>query len=248
MAESEITPPTFSHLAECLLRGGIPPHLVKRTVAELQDHYIDLYGEAVFRGLSAQEAEQEALLHIGKEQDLINEALSQKALRSWSSRYPWAIYGLWPSLFAILVGAIPIWIFEPLLTISDDMTVYLMPDWMQSPLIQNLTNGVFFLASYIIPLIIAGYVCHQASIRRDALRWPIFGIVLLCTIAGSYNVSIIWPDLPGTHIYLSGGFDIPGLTLKSKMLIRALANLTLVAIFMAWCLNNCRFHKNCPNR
>ena len=250
MVQPEMVPPTFSYLADSLLRGGIAPRRVRRTVVELQDHYADLYDEAVTRGLSAQDAEQEARSRLGKEQDLIKEVLSQQVLRSWSSRYPWAIYGLGPAFFAIVVAIVPVLIFVLLMDTmtSEQTTVYLPPDWMQSALIQNLTDGVFFLASYIMPLIIAGYVCYQVSIQRDALGWPILGVVLLCTIAASYTVNITWSDLPETQFHLSAGFDLPGFAAKSKMPVRTLSNLTLVAIFMAWCRTRYRPHKKCPVR
>ena len=75
--QSKITPPEFSYLAEKLLRGGIAPRQVKRTVAELQDHYIDLYEEAIGHGISEEKAKQEAHSALGNEQDLIKEMLSQ---------------------------------------------------------------------------------------------------------------------------------------------------------------------------
>ena len=223
MFQSKITPPEFSYLAEKLLRGGIAPRQVKRTVAELQDHYIDLYEEAIGHGISEEKAKQEAHSALGNEQDLIKEMLSQKKLLSWASRYPWAIYGFGPIFFAVIIASAPIGILESLLILSEDMTIYLMPDWMQNSLIQHLTNSTFFVSSYIIPIIILGYMCFQVSKRRDSLVWPIIGATLLCVVAASYNVNINWPDLPGSHIYLYGDFNF------KTMVIRALVNVTLAA-------------------
>jgi hypothetical protein len=144
MSKSKTVPPEFSYLEDKLLRGGIAPNQVKRTITELQDHYLDLFEEAMISGVSVEEAKQEALSSLGREQDLIKQMLSQKNLHTWSSRYPWAIYGFGPFFLALLVSSAPIGILESLVILSEDMTIYLMPHWMQNSLMQSLINGVFF--------------------------------------------------------------------------------------------------------
>jgi len=242
MFQSKITPPEFSYLAEKLLRGGIAPRQVKRTVAELQDHYMDLYEEAIVHGISEERAAQDALSSLGKEQDLIKEILSQKKLLSWASRYPWTTYGFGPIFLAIVIATAPIGILESLLILSEDMTIYLMPDWMQSSFIQHLTNATFFLASYIMPIIITGYMCFQVSIRRDPLVWPIIGATFMCIFAASYNININWPDLPGYHMYLFGDFNF------RTFLMRTVINATLITVFMTFCFKKYRFFKELTDR
>ena len=242
MPEFKMAPPEFAYLEGKLLRGGIPPHHVKRTVNELQHHYLDLYEAAMNSGISAEQAKQEALATLGEEKDLVKQMLSEKHLRTWSSRYPWAIYGLGPLFLATLVSTAPIGVFESLVILSEDMTIYLMPDWMQNSLIQSLINGVFFLASYIMPLIIMGCMWLQISKRRDSLVWPVVGATLLCVAAASYNVDINWPDLSGSHIFLSGDFNF------KTMLIRTIVNVALVAGFVAYSFRRYGFFEKLADR
>jgi hypothetical protein len=58
MSKSKIAAPEFSYLEDKLLRGGIPPRQVRRTVTELQGHYLDLYEAAMTSGISAEQAKQ----------------------------------------------------------------------------------------------------------------------------------------------------------------------------------------------
>ena len=242
MSKSKIAPPEFAYLEDKLLRGGIAPHHVKRTVNELQHHYLDLYEAAMNSGISAEQAKPEALATLGEEKDLVKQMLSEKHLRTWSSRYPWAIYGLGPLFLATLVSTAPIGVFESLVILSEDMTIYLMPHWMQNSLIQSLINGIFFLATYIMPLIIMGCMWFQISKRRDSLVWPVIGTTLLCVAAASYNVNINWPDLSGSHIFLSGDFNL------KTMLIRTIFNVALVAGFVAYSFRKYRFYNDIADR
>jgi hypothetical protein len=73
-----------------------------------------------------------------------------------------------------------------------------------------------------------GCMWLQISMRRDSLAWPVIGSTLLCIAAAGYNVNINWPDLSGSHIFLSGDFNF------KTMLTRTIVNASLVAAFMVY--------------
>ena len=61
----------FAPLAERLLRGGIAPRHVRRTIFELQCHSNDLIGEFMARGCSIEESEAQAAARLGTEDALV---------------------------------------------------------------------------------------------------------------------------------------------------------------------------------
>ena len=108
MPDFENVPPSFSNLTGRLLSGGVAPRHVRRTIVELQEHYTDLHDDALKRGLSPQDSDEEALSRLGKEDDLIAEVLSKQELRSWASRYPCAVYGLAPTVAGCLLVVVSV--------------------------------------------------------------------------------------------------------------------------------------------
>ena len=78
--------PDFHLLRERLLRGGVAPKHVRRTIAELRDHHTDLFAEAFSRGCSVEDAEREASIRLGDEDSLAAEVLARPELRSWAHR------------------------------------------------------------------------------------------------------------------------------------------------------------------
>jgi len=227
MPDFETVLPFFSSLPGRLLSGGVAPRHVKRIIAELQDHYTDLYDEGMKHGLSQQDANAEALARIGKEDDLVAEVLSKQELRSWTSRWPKAIYGIGPVVTAITVFFASLLPFVLLLVEEEERKLYLPPVWMQS-----LIEAGFFAVVYILPLIIAATVCHQASLRRDTLVWPIVGLVVLCIVYSPVHIEVIWPTLPDVSGNLSASFGLPNTV---NALVRIFVNLGFVALFMTWC-------------
>ena len=90
-----------------LLCGGVAPKYVKRLIAELRHHYDDTVREAQETGLSSKEASIKGLGNLGDQDAIIKEALARPELKSWSFRWPWAIYGLGPIIvFCRLIGTV----------------------------------------------------------------------------------------------------------------------------------------------
>src|ERR1700753_2895211 len=83
-------------LSERLLSAGIAPRHVRRYVRELSDHFDDLMREEIANGAGRQLAETCALSRLGNDDALAEAMLSRPELRSLTSRFPWAVFGLGP--------------------------------------------------------------------------------------------------------------------------------------------------------
>src|SRR5262245_28965430 len=78
----------FEALRLELLRGGVSPIYVERTIVELGEHYEDLELDALGAGMSRDEAAQAARTALGNEQAILGAVLARPELLSWSRRWP----------------------------------------------------------------------------------------------------------------------------------------------------------------
>lgn len=79
----------FASLAERLLRGGVAPRHVRRTIFELKCHSDDLVGELMDAGGLKEEIEARASARLGTEDGLVESILARSELRSWAASWPW---------------------------------------------------------------------------------------------------------------------------------------------------------------
>lgn len=225
--------PNFLGLADRLLSNGVSPGYVKRTITELQEHYSDLHDEALKRGLSSEDAKKEALSRLGKEDDLAAEVLTKPALRSWASRWPWAVYGLGPIFAACLSAFVYLLMYVPILIFWKKLigTGYVTPAWLP-----HLTDSLSFTVACVFPLLIVAWVCRQVVLRRDSLSWPLAGLVILCIVTAAIDITMKWPTSVDAAGSLSFSFGyIPPFPLTVETLVRTLANLGFTVIMMTWC-------------
>jgi hypothetical protein len=78
----------FESLRLELLRSGVTPVYVERTILELAEHYSDLESAALASGLSADEAARTALATLGSERAIAAAILMRPELLTFSTRYP----------------------------------------------------------------------------------------------------------------------------------------------------------------
>ena len=80
--------PDVEALRTGLLRAGVAPRNVRRTVLELGDHYDDLVDEAVATGLDRDDAECQACRELGDLDRISAEITARPELRGWAWHYP----------------------------------------------------------------------------------------------------------------------------------------------------------------
>jgi hypothetical protein len=78
----------FEALKVELLRGGVAPVYVERTILELGEHYTDLRSDALAAGMSDEEAACNAWSMLGSEQSIAAAILGRPELLAWDRRWP----------------------------------------------------------------------------------------------------------------------------------------------------------------
>jgi uncharacterized membrane protein len=98
----------LSELQNELLRSGVAPRVVRRTVGELSDHYEDLVDCALADGVESDAAEQRALAELGDWHDLAAAVRSRPELRSWAHRFPYLALIVYPLTCLAVLPAMPV--------------------------------------------------------------------------------------------------------------------------------------------
>lgn len=98
----------FDALERQLLRDGIAPRHVRRTIAELEDHFDDLVATCRQRGLPQQAAECRALAQLGSLDDIGVAIAAQPDLQCWYRRWPRAASLLYPVACAAALPFVPV--------------------------------------------------------------------------------------------------------------------------------------------
>ena len=78
----------FESLRLELLRSGVTPVYVERTILELEEHYSDLESAALASGVDADEAARLARSTLGNERAIATAILVHPELLTFSTRYP----------------------------------------------------------------------------------------------------------------------------------------------------------------
>ena len=97
-------PEQFEALRLELLRSGVSPLYVERTVTELTAHLADLESAALAAGFAGAEAERVARATLGDDRAIAAAICGRPELLAWSTRYPRAAYCLQS---AATIGTLP---------------------------------------------------------------------------------------------------------------------------------------------
>ena len=89
---------SFVALGRRLLKAGISPHYVLRTIRELREHEADLIQEAVSAGCTRNQAEIEAQRRLGNEEQLIASIQARRELHARFKRANWLLYRMRSSI------------------------------------------------------------------------------------------------------------------------------------------------------
>ena len=94
----------FESLRLELLRSGVTPGYVERTILELGEHYLDLESAALAAGFSADEAARVAWDTLGNERAIAAAILAHPELLTFSTRFPRVAHCLQS---AVAIGTLP---------------------------------------------------------------------------------------------------------------------------------------------
>jgi hypothetical protein len=170
---------------------------VRRTLAELRDHFDDAVREGQSKGLSPDAAAQAARERLGSEEAIAASVLARPELRSFTARFPWAVFGIGPLLVWIGLA----FLIVPGLVMSLELLQQLGltpppgspdPEWVRGPSI-----GVLFFYVRILPLVLGFGMLILAARQRLAPMWPIAGVLFVSVFSGTTEFSIHFVDVPG---------------------------------------------------
>lgn len=99
--------PELSRLRIQLLRSGVAPRHVQRTVAELDAHFDDLVDEALGNGADRARAERQALEQLGDIDVLVDAVCARPELRSWAANHPRIAVIAYPLACLAILPAVP---------------------------------------------------------------------------------------------------------------------------------------------
>lgn len=179
-------PEHFADLREDLLRAGISLRRVNRYVRELSDHRADLIDHLQSRGLSTQQAEDEASRRLGGHDVLLLPMLADTRFRSMAARWPAVFYLIVPLVtqFALAIG------FAVLLILAASSPL--------RPAMVDLGAGLAVLFM-VTSVILSWFAILAAHRRRATRRWPILAAIAVSTFAAAMNISVTMPaaEIPG---------------------------------------------------
>ncbi|HXS06759.1 MAG TPA: hypothetical protein VN723_08225 [Rhizomicrobium sp.] len=216
-------------LSERLLTAGIAPRHVRRYVRELSDHFDDLVREESAAGAGRTLAETRALSRLGNDDDLADAMLSRPELRSFMSRFPWAVFGLGP--IALLVLSIFGGLYFEVWLIDHTGFVWAWFHMQPSPASARIATKVYTAYNTLIvfgaPLLFAWLFYRIGSRQRMRPAWIIAGVALVCILGGFQNLIFYDTGCKGCGQLLVQSAFIPPFPHFAEGVVRAAVNLAI---------------------
>ena len=220
----------LDRLRDRLITGGVAHHHVKRTLAELGDHYDDALRAEHATGLNGSEAMARAWQRLGSEDDIVSTVLARPELRSLPARYPRVISAAGPIVLwlGVMIGSVFMIaaIFKVLVMagIAPPPRTSIEPLWLQ-----NLMNAVLFVYVRILPVVIGAAMAAVFARRLLVPRWTIAGAVAISLTSAFSTYALIFPKVVGEGGELNLGMGINADELPVSLTLAALN----VALIMA---------------
>lgn len=159
-------------LEERLLRGGVAPRHVQRSLRELRDHRSDLLAALQHDGWSEADAARGMHRLLGAPEHLASQILARPELRSRARRFRWLVFGVAPfmacTVLSLAIGGIA-------------MDFFRVDLWL-----------VHLLALWLVPAALCGLVIAAAVRRRMPHPWPVTGILLMVLVSGGTGILPGW--------------------------------------------------------
>lgn len=219
----------FRSLAIAMIRRGVALRHVRRAAFELECHHRDLAEQALGRGETPDQAERTAHEALGSDAMLVERYANQMELRSLAYR--------WRAGFVLapLLGFAAVFVATVLLLIA--LSSHLQPVLHHLRIPTGLTREIDTLVGvallWVLPVLVATVFGGLAGRQHIAFRWLTAGIVVLCIVTASMNVTFVLTG--GSH----PGFMRAGLGFDSgdapRELLRAFS-MTALALIPAGCL------------
>lgn len=218
----------FRNLADALVRRGVARRYADRAEFEIEAHHRDLVDEALARGESAEAARCSADAAIGAYDTLIERFASRKELQSWSHRFPVA-YAFAPILCFDFLGVA---LMAAVAAATHAIWPHPQAAQVSAAVVTGINVAMVSVFLWILPISLSAGFGLLAWRQRISLRWPIVGIVLLCTVVALVNVGFGVRGGP-KPLFLEAGIGF-GTKALPQELARALGKAIPALLPLAW--------------
>lgn len=219
----------YEGLAERLLRAGVAPRHVYRTVFELQGHFEDLVAEFQARGRSRRDSEAEASDRLGSEDVIVASVLARPELRSRARRWPWAGFAIFPAMMFAATLFACMFLLVVFLEVAKYWFGHALND---SAALQSFGTTFLSCLMWAAPISGAAIACLLAVERRAPPLWPVVGIVLISLVGSLTNANLEWaPNVEKAGLGLGIGISLNELWSPG---VRALTTICVALVLYLW--------------
>ncbi len=222
----------FDRLEDRLLRGGIAPRHVRRTLTELREHYDDALRDEQAKG--AYDAAQAAWQRLGTENDIAQSVLARRELHALSARFPRAVFGAGPLVLWFAITALSLSPFAFGLNAAREAGLIGPPGtpdpvWFKAPF-----SAMLFFYLRILPVIIGAIMVTAAARQRLALGWAILGTGVIALLSAFATYSLKFATAPGEKGELTLGFGVTAQELPQSLGMGVVNMAIVFAAYMLW--------------
>jgi hypothetical protein len=218
----------FRALEIAMVRRGVALRHARRAASELESHHEDLVGQARGRGETSDQAQRSADEALGSDAMLIEQYADRTELRSrihrWRAGFVLAPLVVFAAAFVATVLVL-IGLFSLLQPLLHHMT-------FPASLTRDMNSFMGVLLLWVFPVLLAALFGALAGRQHIAFAWLTAGIVVLCVVTASMNVTFVLTG--GSH----PGFMRAGLGFDSASALRGLPRalaMTALALIPAAC-------------
>lgn len=195
----------LAQLAERLLRAGVAPRHVRRSLEELRAHRADLLAQFAADGLGEAESERIVDERMGSIDSFYAATVARPELMSWPRRRPALVFGLLPVLafIALAVGSVALLV---------GLTELAEPLKVDGALPQGVRATGMMMRLWVlwaVPIAVAA-ACALLAVRwRLRPWWPAIGVALVAVVGSTTTMQLSWAaqNTPGS---IQAGIGFPG--------------------------------------
>lgn len=178
----------FEALEDRLLRGGIAPRHVRRYLRELSEHLADLTEAERQAGFGEAEAAARARAALGTDQELADAMLKQRDFRSFSARFPWAVFLLAPPVATLVALLLPCLLLL-LVMVTGGATLGLHggmpePGWFKAAARAFVAANNLLIGPMVVALFVL--IAHRQRLRP---LWPALTVAVMLLVWLRLNVT-----------------------------------------------------------
>jgi hypothetical protein len=228
----------FESIAERLLKAGVAPRHVTWYVGELKDHFEEIRTQLLRSGCSGEEAHALARARLGDENELVLAMLEQPGVRAWSTRMPWLVFSLVPTVIALALFFVPL----AVLNLMADFGSLVAPQTADPASLVTFARYLMDGCNLILAPALSAVFAVMVARQRLHFLWALLAAVSIAVL--DLRLSAKFNGAPGGYLLLNAAlwFDHGNALTRGWLLGTAQAVLTLLPATIALSRRSDRSH------